>query len=448
MLVALAMVVAVGAGLVFLHQRGSLNQFLCEGPCSDEYVSAPDELDAPGTLDPLVSAASSEPADRSAVEAAIAAVRDQPVLGPHVGISVRTLKGTEIVGYQSDGHIPASTTKVLTGFAALVALDPEQRFETTTVLDGGSVVLVGGGDPFLMATPDDKGFAARADLATLAQRTVEQLAERGLTQISLGYDDTLFTGPAEHPSWSPGYAAQNSVSPISALWTDRGQVDGQRQADPAGTAAAQFAAELAARGIAVTSVAPREAPDGASDLAIVEGPTVAQAVERVELTSDNGGAEVLGRHVARALGLEPSFAGATQAITQVLDQAGVDTAGLYLADASGLSRDNRIAPSLLTDVLARSVTEAPTLVASLPVAGFSGSLAQRFVHLAGPGLVRAKTGLLNQVHSLAGVVTTADGVVLAVSVMSDTAVLEQPLEGRAAVDAVLASLAACTCGGP
>ena len=84
-------------------------------------------------------------------------------------------------------------------------------------------------------------------------------------------------------------------------------------------------------------------------------------------------------------------------------------------------------------------------MADLPVAGLTGTLVERFVGLAGRGQARVKTGALNQVHSLAGTVTTADGVVLTVAVMVDQADVTRALDARAAVDAVVAALASCSC---
>ncbi|MFT4298873.1 MAG: D-alanyl-D-alanine carboxypeptidase/D-alanyl-D-alanine-endopeptidase [Aeromicrobium sp.] len=442
---ALALAIIVTVGLALQYERGSLNDFLCEGPCGPAYVASPEGLEAPAADAPAVSAAAGTTADPEAVTAAVNSALNQPVLGSHVGVSVRQLDGVELVATSADSFIPASTTKLLTGFAALTTLDPEHRFVTSTVLDGDRLILVGGGDPFLMATQDDRGFAAPATLETLAARTADALHAEGIRAVDLGYDDTLFTGPAENPTWEPSYAEQNVVSPISALWVDRGQIDGVRSAEPAASAAEIFAGQLAAEGISVTPVGRTSASGDATPVGEVRGPTVAQAVERVELTSDNGGAEVLARHVALASGSEASFVGAVGAVEQALSSAGIDTTGLVLRDGSGLSRENRISPSLLTRVAAAATVSMPTLVDVLPVAGFSGSLADRFAGLAGRGMVRAKTGSLNQVHSLAGTVTTADGVVLTMAVMTDSADAAQPLAGRAAIDALLASLASCTC---
>ena len=444
-LTVLALGVGAVAGGVVLHERGSLNDFLCGGDCGDQYVAVPEALEVLEPADQTVAALPPVSADAAAVTAAVQSAAGQPLLGPHVGVSVRELDGDELLMTSPDTFIPASTTKLLTGYAALTTLEPEERFRTTTVLDGDRLVLVGGGDPYLMATPADRGFAARADLATLADRTTKALVEKGVSQVQLAYDDTLFTGPADNPTWEPTYASQNQVSPITALWVDRGRIDKRRVEDPSGSATKIFAAQLVERGIAVTEVQPGQAPVDAEPVAQVEGPTVAQAVERMAVTSDNGAAEVLARHVALGAGAEPSFEGATTSVVAALDAGGVDTTGLVLRDGSGLSRQNRIAPSTLTSVVAAAELAAPQLTGDLPVAGFTGTLVERFVGLPGRGLARVKTGALNQVHSLAGTVTTADGVVLTVAVMVDQADVTRALDARAAVDAVVASLATCSC---
>jgi D-alanyl-D-alanine carboxypeptidase/D-alanyl-D-alanine-endopeptidase (penicillin-binding protein 4) len=56
--------------------------------------------------------------------------------------------------------------------------------------------------------------------------------------------------------------------------------------------------------------------------------------------------------------------------------------------------------------------ELRAVVTGLSVAGVEGSLRTRFfddASLAGRGVVRAKTGTLRKVHTLAGTVRTSDG---------------------------------------
>lgn len=59
-----------------------------------------------------------------------------------------------VVGHPSLPMVPASTIKVLTASAALVALPHDKRITTTVVAGaGGQVILVGAGDPTLSAQP-------------------------------------------------------------------------------------------------------------------------------------------------------------------------------------------------------------------------------------------------------------------------------------------------------
>ena len=62
-----------------------------------------------------------------------------------------------------------------------------------------------------------------------------------------------------------------------------------------------------------------------------------------------------------------------------------------------------------------------SVVADLPVAGFTGSLAYRFQSgdQAGLGMVRAKTGTLTGVHGLTGTVTSVDGAVMSFVAIAD-----------------------------
>ncbi|MET0449812.1 MAG: D-alanyl-D-alanine carboxypeptidase, partial [Aeromicrobium sp.] len=90
---------------------------------------------------------------------------------------------------------------------------------------------------------------------------------------------------------------------------------------------------------------------------------------------------------------------------------------------------------------------ASGLVADLPVSGFTGTLVTRFADLsAARGAVRAKTGTLTGIHSLAGYATDADGRPVLFAVMTDRADRDQPFQAQAALDRVAAAIATCSCG--
>src|SRR5690606_31970153 len=132
--------------------------------------------------------------------------------------------------------------------------------------------------------------------------------------------------------------------------------------------------------------------------------------------SDNVLAEALARQVALAKGQPASYEGAAAAMDAVLAELGLPDEENGLVDGSGLSRANRLTPSLLTDLLTVAARadrpELRGIFSGMPVAGYSGTLARRYGTAEptrpGAGVVRAKTGTLSGVNTLAGIVTTQE----------------------------------------
>lgn len=364
--------------------------------------------------------------------------------------------GAPALSVGADPGMPASTTKLLTTTAALDTLGPDHTFETTVVGGGGDrIVLVGGGDPFLARRPDSSGgWPHGADILSLARRTAAALDHRGRGKVRVGYDDSLFTGPAENPEWRKSYVPDGVVSPITALWVDEG-VDASgfgRVADPSAEAAAEFVRALERSGIRVTGTpVPERSHRGARVLARVTSAPLAQVVEQVLSVSDNEGAEVLARHVGLAVSGKGSSAAGTDAVLSTLRRLGVRTDGATVYDGSGLSRKDRIDPDTLVDVLrvasSRNHPDLRAVVTGLPVAGFTGSLAFRFddAPAAGRGHVRAKTGTLTGVSALAGVATDLDGVPMVFALIADRVKLRDTLDARDDLDDLAAALGACHC---
>jgi D-alanyl-D-alanine carboxypeptidase/D-alanyl-D-alanine-endopeptidase (penicillin-binding protein 4) len=394
-------------------------------------------------------------ADPAAVRAALRQLLSDERLGSHVDVMVTDLTSGDVLFRQGSGAVtPASTTKLLTALAALESLGPMTRFSTTVVGVGNRLTLVGGGDPFLASTPGaaQGKYPPRADVLTLAKRTARPLLAQGITRVRLSYDASLFTGPRVNPTWPASYLPENVVPPISALWVDEGLVDHRYVADPAAAAGRSFATSLAKAGIKVVGpVRAGKAPAGAVELAAMKSAPVGEIVQHTLEVSDNNAAEVLARHVGLQSG-HPSFEGGAAAVFQVLRGLGVDLTGSRIYDGSGLSRKNRLTPTTLLDVLRVAASpdhpELREVITGLPVAGFTGSLQERFDEgpAAARGRVLAKTGTLTGVHGLAGIASDLDGDLLGFVMIADRVAVPNTLAARHDLDLMAAALGACHCG--
>jgi serine-type D-Ala-D-Ala carboxypeptidase/endopeptidase (penicillin-binding protein 4) len=389
---------------------------------------------------------------------------DSARLGGHVGFAVAAL-GSHRLLWRSGGSAPvtpASTMKLLTTTTALVAMGPARRFTTSVVRgrDRHHIVLVGGGDPLLTDRPPTAAerstqYPRQATLKQLAARTAGRLAHDHVHSVRLDYDDSLFSGPAVNPHWEPTYIPESVVSPISALWVDEGRAEPgllARVADPAQVAADRFAVLLRTRGIAVsTSVAHVRAARHPVLLAKVESAPLAELVQYILEHSDNEGAEVLLRQLALASGRAGSSTAGVRVVEKTMATLGVSLRRAALYDGSGLSRQDRVpVPAFVSVLQADASPRHPSLravVSSLPVAGFSGSLAYRFLNdaPAGLGLVRAKTGTLTGVHALAGIVLTRSGKALVYAAVADQVPVAKTYVARVELDKLSSTLSTCGC---
>jgi serine-type D-Ala-D-Ala carboxypeptidase/endopeptidase (penicillin-binding protein 4) len=409
----------------------------------------------------------------SGLQSALAGPLSAAALGPQVSAVVTAPATGKILWSQNPDQpkTPASTTKLVTSAAALAALGPGATF-TTTVVRGAtenSVILVGGGDPTLAVHPFPAGQYPRpATLASLAQTTARALKAKGQRTVSLGYDATLYTGPGLAPGWPAAYVSTGNVTPISALEVDQGRLTTEggpeddddpynlraRTTDPAGQAAAAFAALLTAAGIHVTGTpTEQKAQQNAKTLASTQSPPLAAIVQQMLEESNNVIAENLARQVALKNHQPASYSGAATAVTKELSHLGISTSGLHLVDGSGLSPQDKIAPATLVKVLQLATTTGKirALLAGLPVAGFSGTLSAGqsvFAGIGGPALgsVRAKTGNLDTVTALAGLVTDKTGKTLIFAFMADKIPAAGMLRTAAnAINDAAAALANCGC---
>lgn len=410
---------------------------------------------------PVLAPAATEGAAPTAagVGKALAAILKDPSLGRHHGIYVYDASRGKPVFSVGAGtpYTPASTLKLLTTVSALSVLGPDHTFATKVVSGGkGSIVLVGGGDPLLTVKPSaNDGFPARASLQTLAASTAKALKAQGVASVTLGYDASLFTGPAVNTHWEANYVPEGIAAPTSALWVNEGRTApgmAKRSTSPSQAAAAAFQKLLVQYGIKVVATKPAIAAKAAVPLAQVKSPTLGQIVEYINLHSDNDGAEVMLRHVGIATGNGGSYVGGVKGVRATLTKLGLDVSKATTYDGSGLTRANKVPLDLLAGAVrvaaSKEHPELRHLLTGLPIAGFDGSLKERFTTAGtstGTGLVHAKTGTLTSVHSLAGYARDRSGTLLVFAIASDSVPVPKTLDARAALDRATAALANCGC---
>lgn len=429
--------------------------------------------------------------------AALAPVLAQPELAGTTATVRDALTGAVLFDQSPQlPQIPASTTKLVAALAVAKAFPPGSTLTTTVRLgpDQGRLVLVAGGDSLLApGAGDPTAVAGRAGLGDLADQTVAALRARTVgtsgasggtaggplgpvvVQVDAGYAP----GPRFAATWPNRFRDLGLTGPVSMLGLATGRAEpGKPAPDPIAATAAAFVQRLLERGVvasfdptpaasagptgpsapasgpmSLTASAPASGPaslDTDVVLAQVHSAPVGDILGLALQESDNALTEILARQAAYRAGHGSDFAAVGAHLRAELAATGIDPTGVALVDASGLSMDNRIPARVLTDVLRVAVADTvPGLANSmgwLPVAGLSGTLDDRFTApaaTAGLGWVRAKTGSLAGVNSLAGYVMTAQGRLLVFAVMQQGDPGTTPV--RPALDRFGATLATCGC---
>jgi D-alanyl-D-alanine carboxypeptidase/D-alanyl-D-alanine-endopeptidase (penicillin-binding protein 4) len=473
----LLLALAVPAGMLIAPALTGPARSTPEPAQTPAWQLVPERLSVPQGIDPLSNAAPVPvPAD--------VAARLDPVLKTDGGGTFTAVVQDAATGkvlYDREGassRIPASNMKLLTAVAALRGIGPEERFSTRVVAGPvaetpgatpaaatRSVVLVGGGDVLLGAGDSaESKVLGHAGLATLAKQTVESLRKSGFKgQVQVLVDDSLFTGPALNPAWSPDDVAAGETAPLFPLALNSARFDpadtkAPRPQDSAIASGEAFAAGLKAAGAAAgLTVAPavvrldgKPAAD-AKAIAEVQSATVSQQVDLMLQTSDNYLAETLGRMTAMAGGQPGTNESAKAAVLGQLSGLGIPTDGMFAADVSGLALANQVSARQFSEVV-RAITNGKdtrlrAALAGFPVAGLTGTLDDRYIDEStaeGAGLVRAKTGTLNTVIALSGYVVDADGRLLVFSFIGNG--LTPGAEGnKPALDTAATALAGCGC---
>lgn len=115
---------------------------------------------------------------------------------------------------------------------------------------------------------------------------------------------------------------------------------------------------------------------------------------------------------AERLGGAGSHVKGLRLVKEFLRHSGVSLQGVVLKDGSGLSRQNRMTTRAITDLLKKMYSRfdiGPDFMSSLRVMGAYGVLSKRLAKSPARGKVRAKTGSLRGVSTLAGYIENQTG---------------------------------------
>ncbi len=432
-------------------------------------------LTVPLLIAPLLAASLAGAAEvtlRPVLSPAVSALLQRPPSPAHTGLLVRDLTTGKMVEASRPDELftPASTMKLVSMAARLSQGGPLAWYSADVTAPAAEVnskasalsfiTLRGGGDPSF-------SIQGRYSLAALAK----QLAARGVKSIGeVRLAPTLdsSTWPAlplgtpvvavrltEYPGWNdtPERYAERVISAFEGQLRAAGiQVSGGPGQSGTSQSLGRVIGQAAVQqfGSVVPGGTPRlPAPAPELGLATVRSQPLIELARQTLKPSDNVWAE----QIAAELGSKVAGSGAVThagmlaGLRAFLTKVGVKAAPLSLSDASGLSSGNRLTPRSLVTVLSRMydlpITASKTpitpsdaftqrknlFIEALPRGGtgeasadaraLGGTLAGRFVS---SGLdVRAKTGTLPGVSSLAGYVRGKSGHVLAFALMMDQA---------------------------
>ena len=300
---------------------------------------------------------------------------------------------------------PASCQKLVTAITALHFLKGNYRFTTDFRITGtvkagtlqGDLIVVGGMDP--LVTPTE---LLQAAASIKQQQGIESIAGNIIYDLSMREDTPL--------GW--GWCWDDDYGPLSALLVDGKDNFEQKWLDALAQAGIRVSSSFGKRGQADNK--------SRSIYAIHHGIDI--LLEPMMKNSDNIYAECLFYQTAASTGKKGAgHKQASQRTEELLTRIGLEPSRYVIADGSGLSLYNYVSAEMLVAMLGyawRTPAIKEHLLPSLPIAGFDGTLQKRMTSTVAEGNVRAKTGTVNGISSLAGYLTAANGHTLAFAIIN------------------------------
>jgi D-alanyl-D-alanine carboxypeptidase/D-alanyl-D-alanine-endopeptidase (penicillin-binding protein 4) len=335
--------------------------------------------------------------------------------------------------------MPASNMKIVTGAVALTRLGPQYRYRTSFILRGplrgdtldGDVLVFGRGDPSVSQRMRGNPLEFLASIA-------DSLRARGVGRIKgrLVHAGDAFPGSIYGSGWEYDDLAEVYGAGVDELLFNEGlafdslhaaggdTLSSPPASDPAAAYLEALRRALDSRGVQVAGGIAR---DSAAVIASGEirfevlSPPLAEILAMMAKPSQNQIAEV----VFRTIALETTGFGhpdsAAAIVSAHLRAWGADTLEFQVSDGSGLSRHNVLTPATVVRLLLtmRGYPDFTTFVNALPAVGSEGTVRTWLPGTRAAEVVRGKTGTLDMVRAFSGYATSADGIPLVFSLISN-----------------------------
>ena len=318
---------------------------------------------------------------------------------------------------------PASTMKLITAITAIDRLGGSYQFRTSLRYTGsitdnvltGDVYCVGGFDP-RFNSDDLKAF-------------VEGIRSLGVDTIRGCLVADKMMKNNDRLGWGWCWDDDNPV--LSPLLISRKDNFMER-----------FVSELVDAGIIISGdVIEGDTPADAYEL-VDRTHSIDQILMRMMKDSNNLYAESLFYQLAASSGNRPASAqDARNIIKRLVRKLGLNPSDYVFADGSGLSLYNYASAELEVEMLKYAYRNSNVylhLYPSLPIAGSDGTLKRRMRNAFTADNVRAKTGTLSAVQSLAGYLTTANNHTLCFAIINNGSLKDSP--ARALQDKICLAL--------
>lgn len=392
----------------------------------------------------------------------------------HVGLELKVDDEDLLALNQNEKKIPASVSKLLTSYAVLSRFPLGSKFVTQVYFDQSNLYLKGGGDPGFVSenmwylvneltrrnlrtipgdiVVDDSLFDKVRFDESREDKRVDRAYDSPVGAMSFNWNAVnVFVKPNK-----TGEKAQVVVDPendfyelrnntmtvsgvpkkdlvVSISNTDRTiLVSGEVMAkapekavfksvnDPDIWSGVNLKAFLKQRGIQVQGkIKAGQVPEQAELLTTIESKNLSYILSDMNKFSNNFVAEMLTKNLAVTENKTPaSLKQGVEVIRSELNKLGLTAKDYEIENPSGFTRNNRLSANALNKVLLamrNNFSMFPTVLESLPIAGIDGTLKKRMKDTPAQGFVRAKTGYLNGVVSLAGYAGRRDGSILTFS---------------------------------